>query len=144
MRMPDPFDALPTSRPRDIRHLVVCAHPIRSHQSAVYLVARALVAWEYSEGDKARIVLITSRSGSLPPLPFDIPVDILPVFMASGPGRPSRIDRAVFSCIFSSVRADTVFHIHDSRHPILLPIVQSMRALGIAYYPRSRAGSAAP
>jgi hypothetical protein len=127
---------------RDIRHLVICPQPIGPHHCLVYLAAREQVVEDCSRGDSARIVLLTGRSRQTGPLPFDIPVDILPVFTAPDPGQHTRINRAVFSCIFASVRADTVFRIHASRHPILLPILERMRALGIAYSMKPSNGSA--
>jgi hypothetical protein len=130
------------AKPRDIRHLVICPHPIGPHQSAVYLAAREQVVRDCSHGDAARIVLLTSRSRDVAPLPFDIPVDILPVFSEPNSGRHTRINRAIFSCIFASVRPDTVFRIHASRHPILIPILGGMRTLHIAYSVRSSNGSA--
>jgi hypothetical protein len=120
-------------RPRDIRHLIVCPHPIGPHHSAIYLAAREQVVRDCSHGDAARIVLVTSRSRNVGPLPFDIPVDILPVFTEPGRGQHTRINRAIFACIFSSARPDTVFQIHASRHPILTPIIDGLRTLGIAY-----------
>jgi hypothetical protein len=134
--------ATAAARPRDIRHLVICPHPIGPHQSAVYLAARAQVAQECSGGDAARIVLVTNRSRDVAPLPFDIPVDILPVFTEPSAGQHTRINRAIFSCIFASVRSDTVFHIHASAHPILIPILEGLRTLGIAYSVTSHKGSA--
>jgi hypothetical protein len=119
--------------PRDIRHLVVCSHPIRPHQSAAYLEARAQVVRESSAGDDARIVLVTARSHEAMQLPLDISVDVLPVFQEPSTGRRRRIDRGIFAYLFASARPNTVFHIHDSRHPILIPILQGLRALGIAY-----------
>jgi hypothetical protein len=118
---------------RDIRHLVVCGRPIRPHQSAAYFAARALVAHECSSGDNARIVLVTVSSREAMPLPLDISVDVLPMFSNTSGDRAWRIDRAVFSYLLASARPNTVFHIHDSRHAILIPILQRMRALGIAY-----------
>jgi hypothetical protein len=118
---------------RDIRHLVVCGSPIRPHQSAAYFAARALVTREASAGDDSRIVLITTRSREAMPLPLDIAVDVLPVFASADSGRSWSIDRAIFAYLFASVRPNTIFHIHDSRHPILIPIMQGIRALGIVY-----------
>jgi hypothetical protein len=129
-------------RPRDIRHLVICPQPIRPHHCVVYLAAREQVVRDCSHGDAARIVLLTGRSRHIGPLPFDIPVDILPVFTEPAPGEHTRINRAIFSCIFGSVRADTVFRIHASRHPILLPILEGMRAHGVPYSVESANGSA--
>jgi hypothetical protein len=136
--------ALPkrVASPRDIRHLVICPQPIKPHHCLVYLAAREQVVKDCSRGDSARIVLLTGRSRDVGPLPFDIPVDILPVFTEPNSGRHTRINRAIFSCIFSSVRADTAFRIHASRHPILTPILEGMRALGIAYSIEPTNGSA--
>jgi hypothetical protein len=129
------------ARSRDIRHLVICPQPIRPQHCAVYLAAREQVVRDCSHGDAARIVLLTGRSRDVGPLPFDIPVDILPVFTEPGPGQHTRINRAIFSCIFASTRPDTVFRIHTSRHPILLPILEGMRTLGIAYSIKPSNGS---
>jgi hypothetical protein len=134
--------AATATRPRDIRHLVICPHPIGPQHSAIYLAAREQVVRDFSLGDMARIVLLTSRSRDMGPLPFDIPVDILPVFSEPGRGQHTRINRAIFSCIFASVRPDTVFHIHASRHPILVPILKGMRTLGISHSVKSGNGSA--
>jgi hypothetical protein len=128
--------------PRDIRHLVICPQPIKPHHCLVYLGAREQVVEDCSRGDSARIVLLTGRSRQVGPLPFDVPVDILPVFIEPTPERYTRINRAIFSCIFASVRADSVFRIHASRHPILLPILEGMRALEIAYSMTPAKGSA--
>jgi hypothetical protein len=132
LALPEPAPS-PHER-RDIRHLVVCGHPIRPHQSAAYLAARALVAIECSAGDDARIVLVTGRWREAMPLPLDVAVDVLPVFADAGRGVGWRIDRAIFELLFASARPNTVFHVHDSRHPILIPILQALRALGIAYH----------
>jgi hypothetical protein len=67
------------------------------------------------------------------PLPLDVAVDVLPVFADADRGTGWRIDRAIFALLFASARSNTVFHVHDSRHPILIPILQAMRGLGIAY-----------
>jgi hypothetical protein len=129
------------ARPRDIRHLIICPLPIGPHQSAIYLAAREQVVRDCSRGDAARIVLVTNRSRDVGPLPFDIPVDILPVFTEPRQGHHTRINRAIFACIFSSVRPDTVFQIHASRHPILIPIIDGLRTLGIAYAVEPGSGS---
>jgi hypothetical protein len=100
---------------------------------AAYLAARALVTSEASAGDDSRIVLITTRSREAMPLPLDIAVDVLPIFANADSGRSWSIDRAIFAYLFASVRPNTIFHIHDSRHPILIPIMQGMRALGIVH-----------
>jgi hypothetical protein len=118
---------------RDIRHLVVCGNPIRPHQAAAYFAARRLVIREASAGDDSRIVLITTRSREAMLLPLDVAVDVLPVFAEAGSARRWSIDRAIFAYLFASVRPNTVFHIHDSRHPILIPIMQGVRALGIVH-----------
>jgi hypothetical protein len=116
---------------RDIRHLVVCGHPVRPHQNIAYFTARDLVARESLAGDNARIVVLTTRLPEALPLPLDVHVDMLPVFTGLGHGQGARIDRVVFACLFESIRPNTVFHIHDSRHPILIPILRFLRALGI-------------
>jgi hypothetical protein len=134
MQTPAPHESAPRAHDRrDIRHLVVCGSPIRPHQSAAYLAARTLVARESSSGDDARIVLVTASSHEAMALPLDISVDVLPMFADMGGGRGWRIDRAIFAYLFASARPNTVFHVHDSRHAILVPILQGLRALGIAY-----------
>jgi hypothetical protein len=49
------------ARRRDVRRLVTCPHPIRSHQSAIYIVAEAQVVRECSDGDTALIGLVTNH-----------------------------------------------------------------------------------
>jgi hypothetical protein len=139
-----PESAPPLNGWRDIRHLVVCGDPIRPHQSAAYFRARALVASESTGGDDSRIVLVTARSREAIPLPLDIAVDVLPVFANGGLGQGWSIDRAIFAYLFASVRPNTVFHVHDSRHPILIPIMQGLRALGISYLGGRAVGSRQP
>ena len=128
-----PESVSPPKAWRDIRHLVVCGNPIRPHQSAAYFAARALVTTESTAGDDSRIVLVTTRSREAIPLPLDVTVDVLPVFANAGLSQGWSIDRAIFAYLFASVRPNTVFYVHDSRHPILIPIMQGLRALGIAY-----------
>jgi hypothetical protein len=132
------LELLDTSPPavmaaRDVRY-IVCGYPVSARGEAGYLSARSQVLEEMAAGNDARIVLVTNRSHDTTNLPLDIPVDILPVFFYAEPGKGAQINRAIFPCIFSSARANTVFYIYDNGHPILNSIRRSMRARGICYF----------
>lgn len=117
----------------DIRHLIVCLHPVSLRRCAAYHTARSLVIWQTAAGHRARIVLVTNELHDLAGIRLDVPIDVLPVFAKQTSGSLGRINRNIFSCIFSPVSANTEFHIHTSPHPIMRTIIHRMRAQGISY-----------
>jgi hypothetical protein len=125
------------SNARDIRHLIVCLHPISLRRCAAYHEARALVLLQTAAGHQARIVLVTNELHDIAGIQLDVPIDVLPVFAKQTPGNLSRINRNIFPCIFSSLRDNTEFHIHDTPHPILRTVLHRMREQGISFSVRS-------
>jgi hypothetical protein len=102
-------------------------------QCASYSAARRRVAAEILSGIHSRIVLITSRAFDIAQLKLDVPMDVLPVFEPAASGAGLRINRAVYSCIFSPVQPGTIYYIYAGHHPVVSAILHGMRTRGISY-----------
>ncbi len=117
----------------DIRHIVVASrddHP--SAANGVHNVARQLVAEQRAAGHDARLYHLSYHPAQVP-LTEGEAVRVLPIIGAAWGGRVVHLKRQIADIILADVGADTVFHIHGGREPLLIGLARRMHVRGLPY-----------
>ncbi len=117
----------------EIRHVIVedasNIHP--SEANGLHQVARNLVLEQNRAGDRARIFYVPAGAQNHPPA--DVPLEIVHPVGPSLRGRSFLVDQSETSPLFADISAQTVFHIHGVRQPLLVSLTRALRRRGAPY-----------
>ena len=122
----------------DIRHLVVRPPDVHPGQAnGVVGVARELVREQRGAGEHAQLIMIahaglSSDAADLVPDPA-VPTTMVPLKGVAVRGRIVRLSQDVVETLLSGSGANTIFHIHGGREPLLAGVARALRRHSVPY-----------
>lgn len=120
--------------PLDIRHLLI--RPADGHPTGangIHYVARNLAREQIHAGDHARLLVLQQCSRSSGPDIVDVPLTVLPLAGRKIRRHALALDQEILDAIVAGAGPRTIFHIHESRNPLLVWLTHEFRKRNIPY-----------